>query len=266
MLWGIPGKRQPHCSWLCTIYTYAKLHKVMIAYYNDACWHFVTQRSHGLLAGQLCARWKLADQPSRWVDTLIATAEHDDVYNEFERNPLIDGNGAPKNFRDMVFEQDASRQLMDMALTKSRFIALLLSRHIAFTHGKEPAAGPLLKSLKRKEKKWMGEAGTTSAEVDRAYALLEFCDAFSLLICQGIIPPEGRAVEISRGPNGKVHTVRCCGALIVEPWPFETERFEVSFEKRTLEKLKFGSDRELRKALMDAPVQTIRLTIEKANR
>ncbi|WP_113653240.1 DUF3891 family protein [Pedobacter namyangjuensis] len=236
----------------------------MIAYYNDACWHFVTQRSHGLLAAQLCARWKLADQPGRWVDTLIATAEHDDVYNEFQRNPLIDANGAPKNFKDMVFEQDASEQLMDMALTKSRFIALLLSRHIHFTHGKEPAAGPFLKALKGKEKKWTKEAGTSKAEVDSAYALLEFCDAFSLLICQEILPPQGRAAEISNGPNGTVHTVRCCGALVVEPWPFETERFEVSYEKRTVAKLSFASDAELRTALADAPVQTVVLSVERA--
>ncbi|RZK60343.1 MAG: DUF3891 family protein, partial [Pedobacter sp.] len=65
----------------------------MIVQYDEKGWHIVTQRSHGLLAGQICARWKVTDQPEKWVETLIATAEHDDVYNEFERSPLIDENG-----------------------------------------------------------------------------------------------------------------------------------------------------------------------------
>lgn len=236
--------------------------RYMIAYYTEANWHIVTQRSHGLLAGQICAAWRHADRPIRWVETLIAAAEHDDVFNEFARNPLVDSNGAPVNFKEMVFDRDASEQLMSMSVAKSRFIALLIYRHIRFTHGSEPSSKAFLKSLQEKEQKWVAEAGTSAGELDQAYALLEFCDAFSLLVCQGIIPPEGRAVEISSGPDGTPHTVRCLkGALVVEPWPFQDEEFRISYECRKLAKLKFGSDRVLREALEEASVELVTLPV-----
>jgi hypothetical protein len=53
----------------------------MIVNYIEPGWQIITQRSHGLLAAQICAQWKNNNQPKRWVETLIATAEHDDVYN-----------------------------------------------------------------------------------------------------------------------------------------------------------------------------------------
>ncbi|RYD69722.1 MAG: DUF3891 family protein, partial [Sphingobacteriales bacterium] len=127
----------------------------MITTYTENGWQIITQRSHGLLAGQICARWKLSNQPDRWIETLIATAEHDDVFNEFERNPLIDENGAPINFKETSFDLDASTRLLDMALTKSRFIALLISRHIRFTHGDDPLAKEFISNLKKQEKHWL---------------------------------------------------------------------------------------------------------------
>lgn len=237
----------------------------MIVCYNEKGWQVVTQRSHGLLAGQICARWKLDNQPTRWVDTLIATAEHDDVYNEFERNPLIDDKGAPINFKMTEFEEEASAKLVDMALTKSRFIALLISRHIAFTHGDDPKAKAFLTNLKKNELKWMAEAGTDQAEIDQAYELLEFCDAFSLLICEEQIPPENRRLEISNGPDGEAYMLYQSGdSLIVEPWPFEVDTFEVSYEQREINELKFENDENFRQTLKDAAVKSIRIKISKA--
>lgn len=44
-------------------------------------------------------------------------------------------------------------------------------------------------------------------------------------------------------------------SLAVEPWPFETPRFEVGVEVRTIPQLKFLSDRELEKRLMLSVVE-----------
>ncbi|MFD2287012.1 DUF3891 family protein [Pedobacter petrophilus] len=236
----------------------------MIVCYNEKGWQVTTQRSHGLLAGQICARWKLDNQPEQWVETLIATTEHDDVFNEFERNPLIDDKGAPINFKMTGFDLEAATRLMDMALTKSRFITLLISRHIEFTHGDDVKAKNFLAGLKKSESKWIKEAGTTKAELSQAYELLEFCDAFSLLICQEQIPPEQRRLEISNGPDGKSYTLFQSGeSLIVEPWPFAVETFEVSYERREINELKFDNDESFRDALKNAPVKPIRIRISK---
>ncbi|KLT65630.1 DUF3891 family protein [Pedobacter sp. BMA] len=238
----------------------------MIVNYNGVGWQIITQRAHGLLAGQVCARWKLSNQPAHWVETLTATAEHDDIYNEFERDPLIDENGAPINFKATRFDLDATSRLMDMALTKSRFVALLLSRHIAFTHGEDPLARSFLSSLKKQEKKWMKEAGVSASEADSAYQLLEFCDAFSLLICQGQIPPENRHIEISSGPDGVAYSLsEIQKTIVVKPWPFDADEFTVRYETRTIKQLKFKNNEAFRAALKAAPIALTEIRIaEKA--
>jgi len=234
----------------------------MITQYTGNGWEVITQRAHGLLAGQICARWNLNDQPERWTETLIATAEHDDVFNEFERSPLVDQNGAPINFKETRFDLEASTQLIDMALTKSRFIALLLNRHIRFTHGQDPAAKKFVATLKKQEKIWLREAQVKKEEVDRAYELLEFCDAFSLLICQSQIPPEGRRIEISCGPDGTPYSLfQQHDVIIVEPWPFSAKKFEVRFEKRIIAKLKFRNDEDFRSKLKDCSIEQVQLKI-----
>lgn len=236
----------------------------MIVDYNSNGWKIITQRTHGLLAGKICARWKLSDQPEKWVDTLIATTEHDDIYNEFERDPLIDHNGAPINFKATGFDLDASTRLIDMALTKSRFVALLLSRHIAFTHGDDPLSQNFIAKLKRQENIWLKEAGVTKKDLDSAYELLEFCDAFSLLICQNQIPPESRRIEISSGPDGTAYILYQKGnAIVVEPWPFSVTQFTMNYETRTIPQLKFTTNNDFRSKLKKAAIETISITISK---
>ncbi len=229
----------------------------MIVNYTESGWQIITQRSHGLLAAQICAHWKKDKQPSRWIETLIATAEHDDVYNEFENDNLLNDQGGPVNFKNTDFELSYGERLIAMAETKSAYIALLISRHIQFVHGKDPKAQKFISNLITKEKSWTKFAHTSKREVDRSYALLEFCDAFSLLICQGLVQPEQRKIEISNGPDGKIYDMHSRGErLIVFPWPFETNLFSVTYESRTLSALTFQSTAQFRRAVEQAEVVT----------
>jgi hypothetical protein len=234
----------------------------LIVKYTENGWEIITQRAHGLLAGQICARWKISEQPARWVETLMATAEHDDVFNEFQPGSLLTGSGGPVNFKMTKFDRAACDQLIDMALSKSRFTALLFARHIGFTHGKEPEAKPYLITLKKCEDKWIKEAGVSISEVDQSYELLEFCDAFSLLVCQDQIPPEERTLEISSGPDGTPYRFfQKDGKLIVSPWPFETKKFEVNYECLHLKQMSYKNDGEFRAALRKAKVELKKITI-----
>ncbi|HKG05173.1 MAG TPA: DUF3891 family protein, partial [Pedobacter sp.] len=166
----------------------------MIVNYSSSGWQIVTQRSHGLLAAQICAQWKKDNQPARWVETLIATAEHDDVFNELDNKELIKSQGGPIDFKETSFDQDLSQKLIHMAETKSAYTALLLSRHIQFVHGSDPKSSTFIKQLKEQEADWIKTAACSKAEITSGYALLEFCDAFSLLISQGLIQPEHRKI------------------------------------------------------------------------
>src|SRR5690606_11263175 len=177
----------------------------MIVNYTSSGWSIITQRSHGLLAAQICTHWKKDDQPERWVETLIATAEHDDANNEFDKEELLEENGGPTNFKMVPFEKGYCDNLLKMALGKGRYIGLLISQHIQCLYGKDPAAKSYCSNLRKKEKIWMSEAKTTPTDIRNSYKLLEFCDAFSLLICQQSIQPENRKIEISNGPDGKSH-------------------------------------------------------------
>lgn len=234
----------------------------MIANYTEKGWQLITQRSHGLLAAQICAHWKQSDRPQNWIETLIATAEHDDVFNELENENLLDDNGAPLNFRATHFELDKARRLIDMAETKSSYIALLTSRHLHFVHGSDPRANAFLKKMKGLEKGWMKVAATTPTEVSKSYELLEFCDAFSLLLCQNLVQPEGRRIEIGRGPDQCSYELYQEGeSLTVSPWPFGEEIFQVSYESRTVTPLSFGSSQALKKAFRAADAITHRLTL-----
>lgn len=240
---------------------------IMIVNYSDAGWQIITQRAHGLLAAQICAQWKKSNQPPRWIDTLIATAEHDDVYNEFENDDLLNEHGGPVNYKMTSFRKDYCERQLEMALTKSRYISLLIARHIHFVHGNDPRAKAFCKDLAKKERSWLADTRATKEDIDASYELLEFCDAFSLLICQGLIQPEKRKIEISNGPDGAIYTLFAASdkSLIVEKWPFEPKEFKISYESRTLSQLSFKSVASFKKAVDLAKVDFHELTIRKNN-
>lgn len=239
----------------------------MIVNYTASGWQIITQRAHGLIAAQICARWKNSNQPARWLETLIATAEHDDVYNEFDDDQLLNANGGPINFKMTSFRGDLCERQLEMALTKSRYIALLIARHIHFVHGTDLAAKTFCQELKKKEKHWLKESGATLQEINDSYELLEFCDAFSLLICQELMQPEQRKIEISNGPDRKSYTLFMSedGSLIVEEWPFETDEFKIVYESRILPDLTYQNVEAFKKAVDLAPVSNHELTIRKNN-
>ncbi|KAA0988675.1 DUF3891 family protein [Dyadobacter aurulentus] len=237
----------------------------MIVTYTEEGWSIVLQRSHGLLAGQLCAHWKKDKQPARWVETLVATTEHDDVHNELESEDLLNEHGGPKNFKSDKFNAEDCNRLLARAVEKGRYVALLICRHISFLYASDPKAKAYCKRLKEMEKEWIRQAGATSGEISESYELLEFCDAMSLLICQGMQQPEHRRIEISNGPDGMRYTMWEAEnqQLVVSPWPFEHDSITVNYETRQVQQLSFRDAAEFRKALGEAEVKLHALTIVK---
>ncbi|WP_221391737.1 DUF3891 family protein [Dyadobacter sp. NIV53] len=228
----------------------------MIVNYLENGWQIISQRAHGLLAGEICFHWKKENRPERWLETIIATAGHDDVFNEFDSdNKLINENGGPVNFKSRKFEKQKCDELIGYALTKSRYIALLTSRHIRFLYGSSDykAAKKYADNLQKQESVWKKEIGLNENELIHAYAILEWCDAFSLLICQQLIQPENRKIEISTGPDQQCYQLYSLDEkhLHVDPWPFESEQFEIRYESRTITQLQFKDVSEFRKILLD---------------
>ena len=212
----------------------------MIVTYKEEGWQVITQRAHGLLAAQLAMEWRRKDRPERWTETVMAIAEHDDAEVELDGENLLTPTGGPLNFDMKTFELAHCQKLAMLTQTKSRMIALLTSLHMVFLYGKEGAENKQVRAFLEEQKAlqqgWCNALGIEKTEAIRLYDLLEWCDACSLLICQGQQQPENRKMEISAGPDKKMyHLVQVDDAtLTVEPWPFESKTFAVSFEWRLI--------------------------------
>lgn len=213
-----------------------------------------------MVAAQAAIHWKKKDRPLRWLDTILAIAEHDDAEVELAGEKLLTEAGGPLHFAMKQFDLQHCLQLSTLTLTKSRYIALLTSLHMEFLHAKEArqnkiAAG-FLQDQKALRKQWRQQLGISEEESKKIYCLLEWCDAFSLLICQNLVQPEKRGIEISSAANGSVYQLYQTQpqTLTVAPWPFEVNDFEVRYETRHIAQLKFETSAEFRAAFLDAEI------------
>lgn len=233
----------------------------MIVNYKQEGWRVITQRAHGIVAAQLAFHWRITDRPKRWVETVLAIAEHDDAENELDGENLITNTGGPLNFDMKSFELPHCQQLASLTITKSRYVALLTSMHMMFLYkkheGGNTAAKIFLAEQKILQTKWRKQLQISKEEAVKIYSLLEWCDALSLLLCKDEIQPEQRGIEISAGPDKKSYTLFQIKdqILTVDPWPFEPNEFEVNFDYRLLNKLQFASTKQFREDFLSAGVK-----------
>lgn len=233
----------------------------MIVNYTKKGWQVVTQRQHGILAALFAAEWKISERPERWMETLLAIAEHDDAEIELDGENLLTDSGGPLNFDMKEFDEAYYEKLLRLTITKNRYIALLISFHIEFLCRKSAETNSKAKSFLKEQgilrQKWMHELNLKEKDVLRTYDLLEWCDACSLLLCQDLVQPQKRKLEISTGPDKNSYYVQQAGAqkLTITPWPFETEKFVVRFEYRLVNQLQFKSSAEFRKEFLSAEVR-----------
>ncbi|MCY7352580.1 MAG: DUF3891 family protein [Cytophagaceae bacterium] len=226
----------------------------MIAKTHQRGWEIIYQKAHGLLAMEFGLHWETAQRPPRFAETLAAILEHDDGLNDTEVHALTDV-GAPLHFELLEYTIEQCRSVTHLTRQKSRWTALMVSLHMSFLYeekrGQDAELAAFLEEQKAWQRRYLRELGIKREVAQRAYEFLEWCDAFSLLLCQDKIQMEQRKMEISNGPDGTVHQVwqRDDGSLCVEPWPFAVDHFEVSVESRIIEQLKFDSTDELRTAL-----------------
>jgi hypothetical protein len=232
----------------------------MIVNYTEQGWEIITQRAHGLLAAQIAMQWHKKDRPERWTETLIAIADHDDAQTELEADNLLTPQGGPVDFSMKKFEAEHCQRLHNFSISKSRYIALLISVHMVFLHKGEADSNPLVKQFlaeqEKLQKQWMKELHITQKEINRAYGLMEWCDAFSLLLAQHEVQPENRTIEVSQGPDNRQYKLMRNenGSLSIKPWPFEEENFNLTLESRLLPTLQFKSNAQFKKELAEAEV------------
>ena len=238
----------------------------MIVISHQKGWKIINQRSHGLLAAMLANQYDI-DLPNEiMAPTLIAIAEHDDGVEETSENRNLTDVGAPRHFQVSTDEKksDLKQQVsvMEIASSKSQINALLTSMHMKFLYedskpGEDKKLDSFLKEQEKYRKDIIKDLDMDKKFADRLYRFVEWCDAFSLLICMDQIQAEGRKMEVSLSPDGVMSQTfyKAPNEITVEPWAFKNNSFKVFYEYKILEQLKFSSIEEFNKVCKATPVQ-----------
>ena len=246
----------------------------MIVAPHQKGWKIINQRSHGLLAAMIAYQYDIDLPNDIIVPTLIAIAEHDDGAAETLQEKNLTELGAPRNFTvgDDSKKTEVRQKLnvMEIATAKSQLNALLTSLHIdfIFSEGDENPDKKLTSFLKDQDKnrtEILKHLNIDKKYADRLYRFVEWCDAFSLLICMDKIQPEGRKMEISESPDGDMNQTfyKAENVITVEPWVFKNNHFTVFYEYKIIEKLKFKSIEEFNEECQKTSVQRAEFTFSK---
>ena len=246
----------------------------MIVTSHEKGWKIINQRSHGLLAAMIAYQYAI-DLPNEIiVPVLIAIAEHDDGAAETLQDKNLTEMGAPRDFtvgnKDKKTSVKQKSSVMEIATSKSQLNALLTSMHINFifedfNKGQDKALNSFLKDQEKNRKEILKHLDIDKKYADRLYRFVEWCDAFSLLICMNQIQPEGRKMEISESPDGDMNQTfyKAENTIAVEPWVFKNDSFKVFYEYKIIEQLKFNSIEEFNLVCSKTKVQREEFTFSK---
>jgi hypothetical protein len=242
---------------------------LMIVNQHEKGWEVIYHRAHALLAAQIAAEWHQKDRPQRIVETVAAISHHDDLEREWEGNHLTEV-GAPLDFTlDKKTDLQKLRELTQNSRYRGRWVAMLISMHVSFLNegkrGESPELDSFLDEQLEHQKQWQKELNIPKEEAEKAYAFFQWCDRFSLILCNREIPAGERALEVGKGPDGTRYDIiqPGDGNLTVKPWPFQQEKLTVNVEACYLDQLQFDNNAELTAALQTAPIKTLEWTLVK---
>jgi hypothetical protein len=225
-------------------------------------WQIIYHRAHALLAAEIAQHWRAEFRPARWVETLTAISTHDDLEREWESDDHLTEAGTPRDFRlpGAPMNLEGKEEVSTTSQYRSRWVALLNSMHQSFLNEPQRKEDRVLDSyLKEQEEnraQWRRELRVSKTEAENAYALFQWCDRLSLILCLDELPNRERALEISVGPDGERYDIlqRDDGSVTVTPWPFEAREFSLSIETRILKQARFEDNAVFLDALREARV------------
>ena len=238
----------------------------MIVISHQKGWKIINQRSHGLLAAMLAYQYDIDLPNDILVPAIVAIAEHDDGVKETMEKRNLTEMGVPRHFMvsDEATKFDLTQKLsvMELSSSKSQLNALLTSLHMKFLYSGEQRKtdkdlDDFLKDQEKFRNSILKDLEIDKKYADRLYRFMEWCDAFSLLICMDKIQPEGRKMEISQSPDGDMNQTfyTPSNEISVQPWCFKNDTFKVFYEYKIIKQLKFDSIEEFDTVCRATPVQ-----------
>jgi hypothetical protein len=152
------------------------------------------------------------------------------------------------------------KRVTEISQHKGQWIALLISMHMSFLYeekrGESKDIDEFLDLQKSNQQKWRRQLKITVKEASQAYAIMQWCDRFSLILCRNELPAGERTLEVTKGPDGKRYEViqKATEIVTVDPWPFHEDSFSLSIEASRISQLSFDNDRQLLDTLRQSPV------------
>ncbi|HET6423398.1 MAG TPA: DUF3891 family protein [Planctomycetaceae bacterium] len=247
----------------------------MIVVNVESGWQIMYQSAHALLAGRLATELCQLPKAPFWPETLAAIVDHDDHKESFGKNLYLTDLGAPKDFTQVRFTarerfEEVQRRI-EHGFRKHRWMGLLAARHAEELYRDQKVSKKLADLLLAERKRrtvLLQEMKSTEKALETAYAVLQWCDRTSLMLCQDEIPAMHRRIEIASLDDDQRYELwrREDETIAVDPWPFRADQFEVQSEVRTLSQLTFSSDRELERCLKNCAVTVRSWTFQKSGR
>lgn len=249
----------------------------------------LNQTTHSLMSAALCSYWGNDDfaRPKPYAVVMMAIAQHDNGWSEWELAPEVRPDGYPMDF---LHGPDAYEKLMlwqrgvDRAATQHPYAGLLIWRHAAWLHEM------LLDQIDDAEliaanRRFIDGAETRLADVRALYAgdpyytellrdeiveantsLVRFGDFASLQVampwpCERTIGGcsvdwAGGTVDITMHHEGDLITF--------DPWPFGVDAFEIGVHGRLLDRRYFDNNQEFQAALHAAPLHRLCWRVQRA--
>lgn len=226
-------------------------------------WEVIYQQAHGVLAAQLAYQLKPELQCRYWVETVIAIANHDNRQKIWGGKDGLTPAGAPADFTLLPTTLEQAQALMHAVRFQSRWVTMLTSMHMSYLYegqrGQQKSMDNFLDEQQALQKGCRQSLKVSQKEAAQAYAIMQWCDRLSLILCRHELPADERVLEITQGPDRETYFVKQLedATITVKPWPFAVQQLQVQVEYRVLEQLQFKEDAELAEALNRAKVQNL---------
>jgi hypothetical protein len=238
----------------------------------------IHQTTHALMAVQFCRYWGndhfAAPQP--YTPVMMAIAQHDNGWYEWELSPRLGPDGAPMDF--MTYTDQAGKTALwqrgiDRVWGQHPYAALLISRHASILYEKFLAQDAYSgenqhavlrflsaqRELMERARRLLGGDLDLLAAMQREFIetntrLLQFGDHASLqvsvpwsaetMLTHCPLDYTGATVEIRMGYDDQTITF--------DPWPYGVDQFEVTLEGYLIDGERFADEADYHRALAEA--------------
>lgn len=239
----------------------------------------VHQTTHALMAAQFCRFWGNDDfaAPRPYMSIMMAIAQHDNGWTEWEAAPRLRQDGFPMDFMTFTDQAEKTRlwqRGIDRVWAQHPYAALIVSRHAAilyeafqaenaYDEGNAQEVNRFLadqRQLLRKARHlFAGDVEFLAAlqreVIETNTRLLQFGDHASLQVS---VPWSSETllahcpVDYS-GAETEIHMCYDERTITFNPWSFGVDMFEVTLEGYLLEQDHFADETDYHGALSAAP-------------